>query len=167
MSRETVSRRRFLVRLTGLGAGLISLMLSVPALGFLLSPLFASRRESWVTVGPVDDLPIDLPVARTVYVPLDTGFQVPPVPRVVYLVRRHDGNLRVLSNTCTHMQCNVHYEQRLGQFLCPCHGGLYDLDGINRGGPPPQPLAQWVHRFTTDASGRRILEIANRLEESI
>jgi menaquinol-cytochrome c reductase iron-sulfur subunit len=25
-------------------------------------------------------------------------------------------------------------------FLCPCHAGRYDENGINVGGPPPRPL---------------------------
>jgi Rieske Fe-S protein len=65
------------------------------------------------------------------------------------------------------MQCNVHWEPRLSFFVCPCHGGLYTITGANAGGPPPLPLSQWVHRITTDSTGRRILQIANRLEESI
>jgi len=26
------------------------------------------------------------------------------------------------------------------QFLCPCHGGVYDRDGRVVSGPPPRPL---------------------------
>jgi hypothetical protein len=35
------------------------------------------------------------------------------------------------------------------------------------GGPPPQPLPQWVHRVHVDAQGKHHLQIANRLQEQI
>ncbi len=164
---KELSRRELLVRGTGLGMGLVGVMLSVPAIGFLLSPLFTKQKLSWVTVGPIDGVPVNQPTALFAEVPIGTGYATPPVKRVVYVVKKSDGQIRALSNICTHMQCDVHWDPSLGNFLCPCHGGLYDIDGKNIGGPPPQPLAQWVHRFSTDPDGRTILEIENKLNESI
>jgi Rieske Fe-S protein len=164
---KELSRRDALVRGTGLGMALVGLMLSVPAVGFLLSPLFTKQRVAWITVGPIDAVPVGQPVPFVADVPVGTGYPTSPVKRVVYVVKRADGALRCLSNICTHMQCDVHWDPNLGNFLCPCHGGLYDVDGNNVGGPPPQPLAQWVHRTHTDEQGRTILEIENRLDESI
>ena len=162
------SRRDFLVRGTGLGMGLVGVMLSVPAIGFLISPLFRSQTPSWVTVGPIDDIPVNKPTALVAKVPIGVGYQTPPVDRVVYVVKKPDGQMRALSNICTHMQCDVHWDEGQGHFLCPCHGGLYDIDGTNIGGPPPQPLAQWVHRTHVDATtGKTILEIENQLDEHI
>lgn len=164
---KQLTRREALIRGTGLGMGLVGVMLSVPAIGFLLSPLFSKQRQAWVTVGPIDDVPVNKPVAMIADVPVGTGYPTPPVPRVVYVVRKPDGELRALSNICTHMQCDVHWDASGGHFLCPCHGGMYDIDGNNIGGPPPQPLPQWVHRTHVDARGRTILEIENQLDESI
>jgi menaquinol-cytochrome c reductase iron-sulfur subunit len=164
---KELSRRDLLIRGTGIGMGLVGVMLSVPALGFLLSPLFTRQKTAWVTVGPIDDVPVNKPVALLAEVPVGTGYPTPPVKRVVYVVRKSSGETRALSNICTHMQCDVHWDPALGSFLCPCHGGLYDIDGTNIGGPPPQPLAQWVHRIHTDEAGRTILEIENKLDESI
>jgi menaquinol-cytochrome c reductase iron-sulfur subunit len=164
---KELSRRELLVRGTGLGMGLVGVMLSVPAIGFLLSPLFTKQTLSWVTVGPIDNVPVNQPTALFAEVPVGTGYATPPVKRVVYVVKKADGEIKALSNICTHLQCDVHWEPSRGNFLCPCHGGMYDIDGRNIGGPPPQPLAQWKHRFTTDAQGRTILEIENQLDESI
>jgi menaquinol-cytochrome c reductase iron-sulfur subunit len=164
---KELSRRELLVRGTGLGMGLVGVMLSVPAVGFLLSPLFTKQKVSWVTVGPIDGVPVNQPTPLFADVPVGTGYATPPVKRVVYVVKKADGEVRALSNICTHMQCDVHWDQTLDNFLCPCHGGLYDIDGRNVGGPPPQPLAQWVHRLRTDPQGRTILDIENKLDESI
>jgi menaquinol-cytochrome c reductase iron-sulfur subunit len=162
-----VSRRRFLRLGTNLGAGMIGLMLSIPAIGFLVGPLFQKRRTSWVRVGDIDDVPVGLPTPFTVSMPIGEGPPTPPVDRIVYVVKT-GGQLYTFANTCTHMQCNVHWDPQFGQFLCPCHGGLYEIDGRNVGGPPPSPLPQWVHRtFVDPGTGHTILEVQNQYDESI
>ena len=162
------TRRQFMVLGTGVGMGVVGVLISIPALGFLLSPLFEQRRLSWVTVGPIDDIPVNVPTPLVAAVPSDRGFPTPPEQRIVYVVRRNDGSTLALSNICTHMQCDVHWDPNLQNFLCPCHGGLYDISGTNVGGPPPQPLPQWVNRITYNPSTRQhVLEIQNQLNESV
>lgn len=50
--------------------------------------------------------------------------------------------LTVLSATCSHLGCLVNYSKEKGEFICPCHGGRYDLSGRNIAGPPPAPLGR-------------------------
>jgi thiosulfate dehydrogenase [quinone] large subunit len=43
--------------------------------------------------------------------------------------------------TCTHAGCPVQYDSSSVQFVCPCHGGIYDArTGAVLQGPPPGPL---------------------------
>ncbi len=49
--------------------------------------------------------------------------------------------LTVLSATCSHLGCLVNYRKEKREFVCPCHGGRYDLSGKNIAGPPPAPLS--------------------------
>ncbi len=51
------------------------------------------------------------------------------------------GGVTVLSATCSHLGCLVNYNRERAEFICPCHGGRYDLSGRNIAGPPPAPLA--------------------------
>jgi Rieske Fe-S protein len=51
-----------------------------------------------------------------------------------------DTALTVLSATCSHLGCLVNYNREKREFICPCHGGRYDLTGRNIAGPPPAPL---------------------------
>jgi len=45
------------------------------------------------------------------------------------------------SAVCTHAGCPVQYDPSSVQFLCPCHGGVYDgRTGQVLQGPPPAPL---------------------------
>lgn len=46
----------------------------------------------------------------------------------------------VLSRVCTHLGCLVNYSKSRQLLICPCHNGIYDLDGNVVSGPPPRPL---------------------------
>jgi menaquinol-cytochrome c reductase iron-sulfur subunit len=159
--------RRQMIAATGAASAVIGLMLTVPAIGFVLNPLVQRTRRAWVEVGSIDDVPVAKPTPFVVGVPTGEAFDTTPVQRVVYVVKHQDGSIKALTNVCSHMQCDVHWDDSLGQFLCPCHGGLYDMDGVNIDGPPPSPMPQWVHRLHTDAAGRTVLEIENDYDESI
>ena len=56
----------------------------------------------------------------------------------VFIVSSHE-KLTVLSATCSHLGCLVNYSKEKSEFICPCHGGKYDLSGKNIAGPPPAP----------------------------
>jgi Rieske Fe-S protein len=60
--------------------------------------------------------------------------------RGLVILRASDGALRAFDTKCSHAGCNVRFEG--SRFVCPCHGGVYDLDGKNVSGPPPRPLVE-------------------------
>ena len=162
---RTLTRRQMIIA-TGAGAAGIAALLTVPAVGFVLSPLFQKTRISFIRVGPIDNIPMGVPTPLTVPVPSGEAYDTTPVNRIVYVVRKRGGDTLALTNVCTHMQCDVHWDPSRQQFLCPCHGGLYDRDGINVGGPPPSPLPEWVHAVVQE-NGEMVLYIANQYTEKI
>jgi Rieske Fe-S protein len=60
----------------------------------------------------------------------------------VFIVSSSEG-IAVLSAVCSHLGCLVNYNKGKKEFLCPCHGGRYDLSGKNIAGPPPAPLTKF------------------------
>lgn len=50
--------------------------------------------------------------------------------------REIENSLNVLSNSCPHLGCPVHWVSRegKGEFLSPCHGSIFDLNGSYVGG---------------------------------
>lgn len=48
--------------------------------------------------------------------------------------------LTVFSPVCTHLGCYVNWDNNRKEFLCPCHGGRYNIYGQVIAGPPPKPL---------------------------
>lgn len=58
------------------------------------------------------------------------------------IVRTSEG-YRALSTTCTHLGCHVYWEPENNRFFCPCHEGVFDVNGNVVSGPPPAPLRQY------------------------
>jgi cytochrome b6-f complex iron-sulfur subunit len=44
------------------------------------------------------------------------------------------------SRICTHLGCLVRFDSDKKVFICPCHGGTFDMNGNVLSGPPPRPL---------------------------
>ena len=62
-------------------------------------------------------------------------------------VQEAQDNLNVLSNSCAHLGCPVRWIVREGEgeLLCPCHGGIYNINGDYVAGPPPRDLYRYTH----------------------
>jgi len=54
-----------------------------------------------------------------------------------------NGSYKALSVICTHQGCSVAYNQNNEDLVCPCHGGVYNLNGDVLAGPPPSPLKKY------------------------
>ncbi len=71
--------------------------------------------------------------------------------RPAVLLQPKAGEYIALTAVCTHLGCIVKWVDDKGEFLCPCHGGRFSIEGQVLGGPPPKPLeAYTVHIEDTD-----------------
>jgi Rieske Fe-S protein len=61
-------------------------------------------------------------------------------------IREATQNLNVLASSCAHLGCPVRWvtTEGAGEFLCPCHGGIYDINGEYIGGPPPRGMYHYT-----------------------
>ena len=57
----------------------------------------------------------------------------------VFVVVSEEGMI-ALSPVCSHLGCLVNWDNNKKEFLCPCHGGRYGMNGRVIAGPPPEPL---------------------------
>jgi menaquinol-cytochrome c reductase iron-sulfur subunit len=141
-----VSRRKLMARGAGVIAAVVSALVGVPIIGYLLEPTIGEREPVvWRRVAALADIPTGEPTAYYVAFPQAGPPGTPPLLTLVWVYKLADGALFTLSASCTHMQCLVHWQPDLHQYLCPCHGGLYVADGTNVGGPPPRPLRPYPH----------------------
>jgi menaquinol-cytochrome c reductase iron-sulfur subunit len=142
-SPAVLSRRRFLNRITLAMSGLIGLVLSVPILAYLLSPLLNRAPASWVRVGRADQFPVGRTVQVAFEDPSPAAWAGQTARTSAWLRRTGEASFAAFAVNCTHLACPVNWLQDAGLFLCPCHGGVFYADGSVAGGPPPRPL----HRY--------------------
>lgn len=143
MSPGRLSRRGMFAALGAFFTGAVSLLLAVPIVGYLLSPVLRERRsgyESWLSLGPVDQFPVGqtrLATYRNPVVSPSDG----ETANVPCWVRNVDGEkFQVFAINCAHLGCPVRWFPQSGLFMCPCHGGAYYADGSYAAGPPPRGL---------------------------
>jgi len=71
-----------------------------------------------------------------------------------WLVQNDDGVL-ALYWKCVHLGCTVPWDANRSEFVCPCHGSVYDSNGVRISGPAPRPLD--LMGVTIDSSGNVIV----------
>ena len=156
---ESMTRRTaFTIGVQALG-GVAGLAVALPAVGFAVAPLFEEEEQPWQAVGSTSDFSPDTyrPVVitavqgigetgkTTVYVrqgnPSITANQskYPPESPDEYIA---------ITTRCAHLGCPVRFVETAGNFICPCHGGVYGFLGERIGGPPVRPLDRFQTRVT-------------------
>ena len=60
------------------------------------------------------------------------------------LVFRTPHEVKAFSAVCTHLGCLVDWDNQKRLITCPCHAGVFDLNGRVVSGPPPKPLPEYT-----------------------
>ncbi|CAN5124856.1 FAD-dependent oxidoreductase [soil metagenome] len=60
--------------------------------------------------------------------------------KTVAAYRHPSGEVTMVSPTCTHLGCTVHWNDAEDTWDCPCHGSRFDIDGSVLNGPATEPL---------------------------
>jgi Rieske Fe-S protein len=152
---ESLTRRRvFTIAAQGVG-GLAGAAIALPAVGFAVAPIFDQQEETWEEIGTPADFSEDVykPVIFTL-VP-----EIGEAGKTLAYVRKGSKELGekpeeyvAISTRCAHLGCPVRFVEAAGNFICPCHGGVYDFQGKVIGGPPVRPL----DRFQTRVRGGQV-----------
>ena len=142
-SADVLSRRAFLNRLSLILSGLIGLVLSVPILAYLLTPLIRREPGVWQDVGSVDQFPIGETVEVTIEDPSPLAWAGQTAKTAAWLRRDGESAFTAFAVNCTHLACPVNWQAEAELFLCPCHGGVFYGDGRVAAGPPPRPLPRY------------------------
>jgi nitrite reductase/ring-hydroxylating ferredoxin subunit len=144
-----IDRRTLFVKLGLLFNGAVGVLLGVPVVGFLLSPVARGRHggyESWRSLGSLEQFPAGetrLAMFRHPAAAASDG----ETADVACWVRRIDGDrFQVFAINCAHLGCPVRWFPQSGLFLCPCHGGAYYADGQRASGPPERGLFEYAYK---------------------
>ena len=161
---ETVTRRRLMTG-AAQGFGVIAASaIGLPVLGFALGPVFARSADHWEAVGAPSEFD-DVDFSRRV---ITTSPGIGEAGKTTVYIRRRNpaidtepedsfNRFIAISSRCAHVGCPVNWVPAAERFICPCHGGVYDIRGIRTGGPPPRPLDRF---YTRVVDGR--LEVGPR-----
>jgi menaquinol-cytochrome c reductase iron-sulfur subunit len=136
----SIGRRNFLVRAIVAIQATMGAILAFILGSTTLAPSFSGGDETWLRAIDLDALPENQPVPVTLRVSRSDGYSQVVDRTVVYLVRTGDQSVRALHSTCTHLGCRTSYDRKTKLIVCPCHGGVFDVQGHVVSGPPPAPL---------------------------
>ena len=109
----------------GLG-GAVTLEMGGLTLAYVQPRLAEGEFGSIISVGMVDEFP----PGSVTHIP--NGH--------FYLSRLQDGGFLAIYQRCTHLGCNVPWDQVQGKFVCPCHNSQFTVDGEVLNPPAPRPL---------------------------
>ena len=130
-------RRSFLSALLAVGGIFVGALLSVPLVRFAIFPLL--RRTTELKNSPVGELKefssLTEPTLRTIQIEQVDGWRKAVSEKAVYVTKDSQGQLRVLTSICPHLGCTVPWNKEKNQFVCPCHGATFSLDGTRISGP--------------------------------
>jgi menaquinol-cytochrome c reductase iron-sulfur subunit len=146
-----ISRRGFVGGVVGLVGTIISAVVGLPVVGYIVSPaLKAGSGEEWITLGPVSAIEPGTPTPFTFSQMKEVGWRHARITHTVYAVTNDGQNIRVFSDACTHLSCKVHWDEERAEFVCPCHDGVFDIEGNVVAGPPPRPLYDFEVKVEND-----------------
>lgn len=135
-----VSRRDFVTLVTGIISACIGAVVGLPAIGYLLSPAASRQKsEARVALGPIENYPEGVPTLFNFTRTKINGWEKTVNSYGVYVLRNGE-EVKVYSNICTHLSCRVKWEEENQIFHCPCHDGVFDINGEIVRGPQPRPL---------------------------
>ena len=150
---ETVTRRRFMTVGGQAAGGIAAAAFALPALGFAVGPIFKSTPHRWESVGSEDLF------SAINYVPvvITLNPEIGEAGKSTAYVRKFNPAIDTdpydkgtpyiaISSRCAHLGCPVRWVDAAERFICPCHGGVYDLLGRRVGGPPVRPLDRFYTR---------------------
>ena len=140
---KKVSRRNFLTFGVGAIAGLIGAALGIPLVGYAVSPALRKSATEWVEIGPVGDFAKGVPRKAEYTLLKRDGWVEETVRKAVWVLTTDGQRYTAYDPRCTHLGCAYSWQTDKNRFFCPCHDGVFDIDGKVIGGPPPRPLDRY------------------------
>ncbi len=125
-SNDKIHRRDFLKITWAALGGLALLELGGLSLAYMQPRLAEGEFGGQINVGNMDDFP--------------PGSVSHISNGRFYLARLPDGGFLALYQRCTHLGCNVPWDQAQNAFICPCHNSQFTTTGDLVNPPAPRPL---------------------------
>ena len=132
-------------RLLKWGVGSVSAVIGLSYVGIIgdfLNPP-AANAEPLQEVGKVNEFTEGTPKLVT--------YKGNGIEEGLYVMNMGKEGWIALDFHCTHLQCAVNWVESTQQYICPCHGGVYDIKGNVLSGPPPKSLPRRLVQVQGDS----------------
>ena len=138
------SRCDFIKGADAVVGGLIRALIGIPSVAFLLSPVMKSgvETDAVIALGPMENYPIGVPTRFDFTQTKVNGWERTATNYGLYVVRKNESEVRVVSDVCTHLGCRVTWHADQEHYISPCHDGHFDILGN-----PPRPLDEFVTKI--------------------
>ena len=67
------------------------------------------------------------------------------------IIVKDKNKIRFLSSKCTHLGCKINSFEN-NEFVCPCHGSTFTIEGKNTKGPAAKPLKELAFSIDKESS---------------
>jgi Rieske Fe-S protein len=146
--KHDLNRREFIKGTAAAIGGLIGVLIGIPSIVFLLSPsLDVEENTDAINLGPLEKYPIGIPTRFDFTLTKVNGWERTATNYGLYVLRKNETEVRVLSDICTHLGCRVTWQPDQKHYISPCHDGHFDIVGNVVNGPPPRPLDEFTTRI--------------------
>jgi menaquinol-cytochrome c reductase iron-sulfur subunit len=152
LARKLFTREAFMTLFILSVGGVLSVLLGIPIVGYVLSPLIKTPDFVWRDIGAVSDYSIGETVQRNYAYPNfgTARWSGATLFTAAWVRRTGPDTFQAFAVYCTHLGCPVHWLQTPKIFICPCHGSVFNGDGTVAGGPAPRPLFPYEIRVVND-----------------
>lgn len=147
---DVLSRRQMFAKLGMFFNGIVGLLLAVPIVRFILSPVTRQRRlgyESWLSLGSLQQFPAGQTRLATYRNPMVNQWDGVTADIACWVRHIEADTFQVFAINCAHLGCPVRWFPQSSLFMCPCHGGAYYEDGSRASGPPERGLFEYTYKI--------------------
>jgi cytochrome b6-f complex iron-sulfur subunit len=110
-------------------------------LATLSGMLFPALAYLWPVMGHGPKVDME-EVAALEEIPVGGSKKIVLAGSALLLIRTPQ-EIKAFSAICTHLGCVVDWDGLKREIVCPCHAGIFDLEGRVVSGPPPRPLPSY------------------------
>lgn len=122
-------------------------LIFAPVLAFVSSPLRRRRGAAapgpdFADAGPVNSIPVGTWTLLPIEIVRQDGWAKAKQSRSVWVLVTGTtlDDVKVLSPICPHLGCPIAWMASKSEFLCPCHGSIFNTTGTAVSGPSPRAM---------------------------
>ncbi len=135
-----LTRRKFLGIFVVGAVAAITVAVGAPLADYFLTPAFTKPTKRTIPIANTSDITFGTPTFIAYEESARDAWVTTTQSKGVWVVTQNGKDFTVFDPHCTHLGCGYHWDVAKQTFLCPCHGGVFDINGNVLGGPPPRAL---------------------------